>query len=380
MRCFKCGATVPDGNLYCDTCGARLADAASLTPAGAAASGPPQAPADPWQAMVPAAPPTFPPPLPASESYTPGTPLPGPFVSEPGWSEFGGVQAPPGLPAGSGAGYPPVPPPANAYTSPGYYSYPPGSVPSGFPPPIAPKPKRRGWLIPLVVLLVLLLVVGGVFAGIAIGRSHSGASQVAATSAASSTPDATQLYRQATGQSPSFSDSLQNAAASQWVVFQKPTYGCEIKSDGLHVHIRDADHYTYCTSGQGKFTNFAFQVDMKILAGRTGGVTFRGDTLAGNEYYLLVYPGSSYRLYIVQNHQVGAELSSGPIGGFSAGYGQTNTLTVIAQGDQIYFYANQKALAHVQDTTYTSGYVGVAAEDFNAPAEVVYTNAKIWML
>lgn len=47
---------------------------------------------------------------------------------------------------------------------------------------------------------------------------------------------------------------------------------------------------------------------------------------------------------------------------------------------QIYIYLNQKFLTQVQDSTYSNGYAGVLAYDYNAPAEVVYTNAKIWEL
>ena len=81
-----------------------------------------------------------------------------------------------------------------------------------------------------------------------------------------------------------------------------------------------------------------------------------------------------------QNHKAGPDLGAGTISSFSAGFGQKNTLTVIAQGSQIYFYINQKFLTRIQDSTYASGYLGVAASDSTAPAEVVYTNAQIWIL
>jgi len=65
---------------------------------------------------------------------------------------------------------------------------------------------------------------------------------------------------------------------------------------------------------------------------------------------------------------------------FATGSGQKNTLTVIAQGSQFDFYVNQKFLANVQDSTYSSGYVGMLVSDATTAAEVVYTNARIWNL
>src|SRR5258708_4881228 len=95
---------------------------------------------------------------------------------------------------------------------------------------------------------------------------YSGATtaQAVTTPIDSPTPDINQLYQQVTSQNPSFVDSLQNATLSSWSVFERPTYGCEMKSDGLHVHIKDTGHYGYCTSGRGSFSNFAFLVQMKF--------------------------------------------------------------------------------------------------------------------
>jgi hypothetical protein len=108
--------------------------------------------------------------------------------------------------------------------------------------------------------MILLLTSGGVFVGINIGQSHNRAVPAQTTAVVSPTPDAAQIYQQVTGQTPAFTDSLQDAATSQGTVFEKPAYGCEIKSDGLHIHIKDTAHYTYCNSGHGRLSNFAFQV------------------------------------------------------------------------------------------------------------------------
>lgn len=384
MQCLKCKAILPEGTAYCFNCGAPLVNEGSSTPISNIQAGSlPGIQASGWQEHAASAPGTSMPTLPV-QPFQPAA-AGGPFVPpaqslgdggaymQTGWTEFSGVQ-PPISPV---SGYPPVTP-TPSYTAPGFYSPLPGAMP---PVPPAP-PKRRGPLATVVIILALLLVAGGVFAGIMIGQSHTKASQAqtTATPTASPTPDAARLYQQVTGKTPSFSDSLQNAAASTWSVYEKPLYGCEIKSDGLHVHIKDTGHYTYCLSGQGDLDNFAFQAEMKILSGAGGGMVFRDDTHNGDLYYFHVYANGAYHIYLIQNHQMKTELGKGTIPSFSAGFGQTNLLTVIAQQNQLYFYANRKLIDYIQDSTYTGGFLGFISEDFDTSADVVYTDSKIWIL
>lgn len=388
MQCPNCGAILPDGTAYCYSCGARQADSDSITSAASTeASGGPTLQESGWLVNTPSTPPMPVSPIPAlsqltepDPSYTPPPANEGAY-REAGWAEFSGAQTAPG----SGSSYPPVPPVPNNYAPPGYYPSLPGSMPPGLAPQIPPTPpKRRGPLAIMIVILVLLLVAGGVFAGIAIGQSHSSntpVAQVSETPTASPTPNAAQLYQQVTSQTPTFTDSLQDPATSQWSVFEKTTYGCELKSDGLHIHINDPAHFGYCTSDRGKFGNFAFQIEMKILSGDGGGgITFRGDTQGGNFYYFHVYPDGVYHIYTEQNNQSDTELGSGNVSTFATGPGQTNTLTIIAQGDTFSFYANQKLVTQIHDSTYLNGYVGVMADDHTTAAEIVYTNMKLWVL
>lgn len=383
MQCPRCGASLPEGSAYCYSCGVRLTEAVPPAPLArdVEASGLSPIQIGDWQENAPVKPsPPVTPQFVVNESSAPAVPWPAsaePYM-ESGWVEFSGVQISARIPAGAGNTSPPISPAPGGSVSSSNYPYIPGSVP-----PVTPASKRRGPLLAITIILgvlVLAVVFGGVFIGIRIGQSHSGTALKQAAVTASPTLDSNQLYQQVTSQNPSFVDSLQDATLSSWAVFEKPTYGCEIKSDGLHVHLKDTAHFAYCTSGRGKFSNFAFQVEMKILFGAGGGVTFRGDTLAEDLYYFHVYPDGGYHIYVEQNHKLTTELGQGAISSFSAGLGQQNTLAVIAQGSQIYFYVNQKFLTKIQDSAYASGYLGVAASDSTVPAEVVYTNAQIWIL
>ena len=363
MQCPRCGAILLKSSVYCHSCGIPLAEAA------------PSLPVTPQSGVNEAPAPEVPPPAMSERPYL-----------ESDWPEYSEAQAPVGMPSDPWAAYPPPSPVPGVSVSSSNYPPPPvhGPLPPSFMPPATPASKRRGPLLAVTLILaaiVLLLVFGSVFVGIRIGQSHSASAPARVIPITSPTADSNQLlYQRVTSQNPSFVDSLQDATLSTWSVFEKPTYGCELKSDGLHVHIKDTDHFGYCTSGRGIFKNFAFQVEMKIMSGSAGGVTFRGDTQAGNLYHFRVSSEGRYLINTEQNHKEGPNLAAGTISSFSAGFGQKNTLTVIAQGSQIYFYSNQKFLTRIQDSTYASGYLGVAASDSTAPAEVVYINAQIWIL
>jgi hypothetical protein len=320
------------------------------------------------------------PPLPASGPGWPLPPLPPGHALLSGAPPADGASPVPVFPwAGNGpvVNYAQaVPPLAGPY-------YP---LPGSMPPPVLPPKRRRGPLVIFLGLLAVLLVGGGVLLGLGLGRLNSGSAPAQATAiptviaTASPTPQPQQLYQQVTSQKPTFTDSLQNASSSLWAVAQHPTYGCKIKSDGLHVYVKDAHHYYYCSSGHGSLMNFAFQVEMKMLSGSGGGIVFRVNAVLGSYYYFHIYPDGVFHMYITKNHKLGAELGAGNSGTFASGLGQKNTLTVIAQGSLFLFYVNKQFIYKVQDTNYSSGYLGVMADDDTSPAETLYTNAQIWLL
>lgn len=427
MQCSRCGAYVYEGSLYCGNCSARINEApvaqampaqeqtlfepvppSAVEPATPFAAFTPEMPVAPSVASTPSMP-AFAPAQPAQVVFAqpasqaalpPGAP---PFSSSPGmpgtpepggWAEFSGVQPPlaPGMPAGSGL-YPvqALPP---GYPAPMPYGDAPAPnfAPSGVYPPLlmrplptpAPRPMRRWptFLLGMIVGILLTLIFGGLIIGLRSSPTPNGATLLTPVSTTAATGTATPvdgnlLYQQVTSQTPFLTDSLQNATQSQWSVFEKPLYGCEVKNDGLHVHIKDPAHFTYCPYDRSSLSNFALQVEMRLLTGDGGGIVFRNDTL-GNLYYFHVLPDGRYNIYIEQGHKFTSKLYTGQINVFSSN--EKTTLTLIAKGSQIYLYADQQFLTYLQDTTYTSGFLGLMANNSNSPAEAVYTNAKIWKL
>lgn len=348
IQCPRCGALLPTGTIQCTDCRVAL----SPQPAGQSeVSEPLYAQEENWQVFPSASPATSQPNI-----YGAPVALSPPLYSEPGWFEFGGTQPP--VPGNYGTAFHAA---GNQYP--------------GFVQPIMPTAKRRRSL-PIIMLAVsivaLFLISGSVIVGVFISRQSLNKGVIVVD-------PMQQLYQQATGKRPTFVDPLNSVAVSDWNIYEDQHWGCSIKSDGLHVHIEERDHFYYCTSGRGKFANFAMQAEMKILSG-WGGISFRADVLTGNLYYILFLPDGHYTISIEKNNQFAGDLQKGTASAFTKGVGQVNTITVIAKGSQLYFYVNQKFFFQINDVTYTSGETGLVAYDDIEASEVVYTNAKIWML
>jgi hypothetical protein len=131
-----------------------------------------------------------------------------------------------------------------------------------------------------------------------------------------------------------------------------------------------------------KIYTFAFQITMTMVSGDGGGLILRANETAGDFYFFHVFPDGSYHLYINTNNELGAELATGtiPSSAFSSGFGKKNTLTAIAQGAHLAFYANGHVLTAIENATYTTGYLSVLSSASTAPGAIIYTNARIWLL
>jgi len=65
---------------------------------------------------------------------------------------------------------------------------------------------------------------------------------------------------------------------------------------------------------------------------------------------------------------------------FKTGLTQANLIAVVANGGTLSFYVNKQFVTSVSDSSYTSGEVGVLAQDETQPTEVAYSDAQVWKL
>jgi preprotein translocase subunit YajC len=215
--------------------------------------------------------------------------------------------------------------------------------------------------------------------------SQTAAVQAQQTAQASATAAAYQaIYTNATGGTPVLNDSMTSGnTASSW---DESSGQCTFTGSGYQTSEPTKGFFIPCMAETPTFSNFAYQVKMTINKGDGGGMLFRADN--ANSKYMLFYLDhtGSYELYLYvnSNGKDAKELAAGSVGsGMNSGYNQTNTLTVIARGNDIYLYINQIFLTHVtvnQSGALSSGQIGLFADAINGATQVTYTSVKVWKL
>jgi hypothetical protein len=138
-----------------------------------------------------------------------------------------------------------------------------------------------------------------------------------------------------------------------------------------------------CLAQNTDFTNFFYQVDMKVKRGDCGGIIFR--SLNDAYYYFEICRDHSYAFYthkpgdaILTSFRVHSKESAVIQGGL----GQTNRLAVLVQGRTFTFYVNGQFLTTESDSEKVTshGSIGVAAVGSdNSASSVTFNNAAVWI-
>lgn len=322
-----------------------------------------------------------------------------PFIMYAG-SQPQGVPPNTAQPGGVPSLHPPLYPPY-PYPMPPQVGYPP-PVPQLAPPPA--RKRRTGLTIGIVILLFVLISASGcVYYGLALRNlmttAQNGIIAQATVDSASPTPitdDTTPTptvplstqpnpYTPFTGNVVLDDPMSDNSQGNQWVE-GSATGSCQFTGNAYHVTIPGtANPITEsCPANNTNFSNFAFQVEMTIIKGSTGGITFRNLTRS-QFYYFYITVNSRYSLALFSpsttNQPVVKTLQSGFSSAIHTLPGQSNLLAVVAHGNTIDLYANKTRVSSVVDATYTSGRIGVAAHitaSSHVDTDVMFKNARVW--
>ncbi len=191
------------------------------------------------------------------------------------------------------------------------------------------------------------------------------------------------LYTTATSGTPALNDPLNRPDNNNWQLGNSGSGGdCTFTGEAFHVIQTKPPYFFYCTAQAKTFSNFAFQVQMTITRGDIGGVIFRADGTNVKLYYLSIGQDGIYHLYLYADRTVthAQTLLSGAITAIHTGLNQANLVTVIARGNNLYFYINKEYVNSISDSTYTSGQIGFVAEASKQSTEVVFSQAQVWTL
>lgn len=185
----------------------------------------------------------------------------------------------------------------------------------------------------------------------------------------------------------------------QWQEYSNATTGNTCRFTGGAYHVISAGGSSSagtCFAQNTDFTNFTYEVQMKILQAGTqfsgGGIMFRGNSQSGTYYYFEIYKSGRYSLTACFGPGKGnctVQLSGYPkqtaiVPGFNQTLGQPNTLAVVVRDTTFDFYVNgQHALGPINDGNFTHGMVGVYATGGidagpTQTADVVFSNIKVW--
>lgn len=262
------------------------------------------------------------------------------------------------------------------------------------------KPGHSRFRAAIAIVLALLVICGGI--GLAyFGAVLHPARLAAEATAAAQTRQAQQiqqaqataraqqeLYKQVTSGQIALDDPLsKNNAATTWTIYRDKTGSCVFTGGSLHVSDFESYLPAYCDAYENA-RNFAFQVQMTILKGDEGGITFR-ESIQGNGLRLYEFIIDQHGFYVLNGtfptNDTKSPFLINPLlhrssPAIKTGLNQPNLLTVIAQGSTIFLYINQQFVGEVSDSGSSSGYLGVMAWATPDPTEVAFSNAKVWLI
>jgi hypothetical protein len=191
------------------------------------------------------------------------------------------------------------------------------------------------------------------------------------------------LFHQLTSAQPTLNDPLHQQDSHRWEEDTKAGGGgCAFINGAYHASMSQIGFFASCYALSSNFSNFVYQVQMTILKGDRGGIIFRSNNSNTNFYLFRVAQDGSYDLFAYVN-TIGSNsksLAQGSSPAIHRGLNQPNQVTVVARGSSLTLYINQQYVTGVKDWAYSSGAIGIFADDQLNPTEVAFNNAAVWTL
>lgn len=157
---------------------------------------------------------------------------------------------------------------------------------------------------------------------------------------------------------------------------------CAFEKRTYHVAQHSGpNRTTRCFAESGKLleTNFIYAVQVTLLSGNCGGLTFRQNVAKSEGYDFRICSDGTVELRLNPGHGY-TQLFSGSPTSLHYGYDRSNTLAVVADGSRLSLYINKQKIASVSNSLFERGSFGLFASDLTKSTEVTFSNAKIWLL
>jgi hypothetical protein len=175
-------------------------------------------------------------------------------------------------------------------------------------------------------------------------------------------------------------DTLHNNSANYWADGASKNGSCYFAGGAYHVKSVTS-HINYaCPEYDTEFSNFVYEVQMTILSGEGGGITFRED-MQGHQYTFLVRNDGAYGFYKFEGYgKTVSPLITDTSSAIKRGLKQKNLIAVIARGKTLDLYVNNQRINSVNDGAFGKGVIAVSASTTAGTTEVAFSNAKVWTL
>ena len=264
------------------------------------------------------------------------------------------------------------------------------TYPPDTPAPNTPEKRSRAMII-LLAVIAFIVVAGGALGFVLYNNNATATSYANATATARAQANAAATATRIASTYP-FSNNLvlndplvDNSKGVNWD--NDRSTGCFFSDSAYHIIQTKSGSYNTCAATHSDYTGFTFETEMVIKSGgdgAAGGLLFRADE-NNIKFYRLSIDNNGHYFVLAIVDTTGAsgnarKLTEGTASSFSTGLGSTNTLAIVARGDQYSFYVNQQRVTSFTDGTYSHGQIGFDADFGTSSTELVFTNVKVWQL
>jgi serine/threonine protein kinase len=270
-------------------------------------------------------------------------------------------------------------------------SLPDKEVITSVPATLLPARRPRGRLLMLISVIVLSVLLCGECASSNIILLYLGLAsppppptqQPPGNWKVTSIPDkqAQALYNQVTSKPPTYASTMAANDAYKWFMDHDNTGSCSFAGGAYHVAVTVYNTPEDCAPDNNiaSFSNLAFQAQITIVRGDSGGLAFRFSSKGlyyfsidrEGAYGLIVGPSPIYLMLLRSSQAI------------VTGLNRPNLLTVIARGTSVFLYINRHYVGSVADSTSSGGLLSIFAWNLSpqtGTTEVVCSSVQIWKL
>ena len=216
---------------------------------------------------------------------------------------------------------------------------------------------------------------------VAYANATSTAQAVATANTVATATALQDIYTSATKGTPVLNDSLAFNTGSGWDENQaQGGGGCGFNNGAYHASLTPKGYYFTCIAHNTNFSNFTFQVQMQIVQGDAGGLVFRANSSTYKYYILSIGRDGTYFVSESKDFSHSTEIGYGQSPAFKQNLGQTNLLTLVARGNNMYFFVNKQYAGSINDGAYKSGQIGLMVDNRSGSTDIAFKNAQVWKL